>query len=361
MKIVIKIGSSNLIKNSNVDKEKLEKLSEVLFKYRDKHDFVIVSSGSIGVGRKILGLEKEDLSIVEKQALSAIGQPDLIKEYKKKFIKKGMKTAQILLTKAELHNRERYLNARETIEKLLEYKVIPIINENDTISNEEIKIGDNDTLSAIVSSTINADKMIILSDVEGLYDKNPKIYKNARLIPEVHEITDIILKNSGGAGSNFGTGGMKTKIDAAQICMKSGIDMYIIKGDNINNLRNILEGKSVGTRFFPENKEEANKKMWIAYGRRENGKLIVDNGASKALCNGKSLLATGVKKVIGDFKVGHMVRIYDENNNEIARGLSNYTKKEMKKIKGKKSSEIEKILGYKYQDEVIHRNNMLII
>ncbi len=359
MKVVIKIGSSSLIKNSKVDEKKIEKLSEIISFYQENINFIIVSSGSVAVGREILGLNKTNLSIREKQALSSIGQPDLMREYQKKFEKKNILIGQILLTKAELHDRKRYLNARETIEELLKYRVIPIINENDTVSNEEIKIGDNDTLSAIVAAAINADKLIILSDIDGLYDKNPTKYKDAKLIPEVYKITDKIKKNAGGAGSDFGTGGMATKIQAAQIAMDFGIEMSIIDGEKLEGISEILEGKKVGTVFYPYKKEKE-KKIWIAYGRKEKGIIYIDEGAKKALENGKSLLAMGIKKIEGKFKIGETLKICDLKGNEIARGLVNYNYKELEKIMGQKSSEIEKKLGYKYQDEIIHRNNMLI-
>ncbi len=359
-RIVIKIGSSNLIKDNKVDSEKIESIASLINEYRSKEfEFIIVSSGSVSVGRERMNI-KEALKIEQKQAMAAIGQPLLMQKYENAFSKDNIYTSQVLLTRDDLENRKRYINARDTINELLKYEVIPIINENDTVSTDEIKIGDNDNLSARVAGAAEADILIILSDIDGLYDKNPKENVDAVLIPQVKELTEEIWKNAGGSGSKFGTGGMFTKLEAAELCMKFGIIVYIINGNNIDNLKCILDSRAIGTKFCPSKIIANRRKMWIAYGLRPKGEIYIDEGAQAALHNGKSLLPSGVKSINGSFIEGDMVLILNENKEEIARGIANYSAKEIKKIEGRQSDEIEQILGYKIYTEVIHRDNMML-
>ncbi len=359
-RVVIKIGSSNLIKENKVDTEKIKKLASIIntYKLRD-YEFIIVTSGSVAVGRERLNI-REALKIEQKQAMAAIGQPLLMKKYEEAFCEFGIFTSQVLLTRDDLENRKRYINARDTVLELLKYDVIPIINENDTISTDEIKIGDNDNLSARVSGATEADILVILSDIDGLYNKNPKENDDAVLIPEVFELTDEIWKNAGGSGSKFGTGGMFTKLEAAEICMKFGITMYITNGRDIENLKQILDEKGVGTKFCPNTYVPNRRKMWIAYGLRAKGEIYVDKGAEKALDNGKSLLPSGIVSVKGNFASGDMVLVLNAEKEELARGIVNYSSREIEKIEGEQSDDIENILGYKLQTEVIHRDNMML-
>lgn len=361
-RVVIKIGSSNLVKNGKVDDEKIENLIKIIanFKKKDNVEFVIVSSGAIAVGKEKVGISGLKLNIRQKQAMAAIGQPYLMRKYKENLENNDILGAQVLLTSDDLHNRIRLINARDTLLEILHYNAIPIINENDTVSIEEIKIGDNDNLSARVAATIDAELLIILSDIDGLYDKNPKKYEDAILIKEVFEITKDMKKNAGGAGTQFGTGGMITKLEAAEVCMKFNVEMVIINGNSLNNIVDILNGKSTGTKFIPNKKKISKKKLWIGYGARKRGEIYIDEGAYKALKIGKSLLSSGIIDISKNFKIGDSIKIF-YNKEEIARGLTNYSSDELFKIKGKKSYEIEEILGYKYQDEIIHSNNMILI
>lgn len=360
-KVVIKIGSSNLVKDGNVNIEKIEKLGDIIKEYREKgYEFIIVSSGAVALGRERVGLKNHILSINQKQAMAAIGQPLLMKSYDSSFYNRGLLTAQILLTKDDLHNRKRYINSRNTIWELLSNGVVPVINENDTVSTSEIKIGDNDNLSALVAAASESDMLIILSDIEGLYDKNPKEHEDALLIREVHEITEEIERNCGGSGSKVGTGGMITKIEAAKLCMKFGVEMYIVNGNNLDNISMILDEKGAGTKFFPEKASGNRKKMWIAYGLKAKGELYVDSGAEKALKTGKSLLAKGIIKSAGKYRRGDMVLVYNEDGVEIARGLSGYSSEDMEKVTRKNSNEIEEIFGKENSREAIHRDEMYL-
>ncbi len=361
-RVVIKIGSSNLVSNNRIDEEKINRLAEIISKYKIQNtEFIIVTSGAVAAGRQKLDiLSKGVTNIRQKQALAAIGQPYLMRKYKESFEQKNLSVAQVLLTGEDLSNRKRYINIRETIFEILNFDVIPIINENDTVSNAEIKIGDNDNLSARIAAATDADILIILSDIDGLYDKNPKEYDDAVLVPVVDKITKKIIDSAGGAGSSVGTGGMITKIEAAKVCMKFGIEMRLINGKNIDNIEKILSGEHIGTKFCSEESVKSRKKMWIAFNTKTKGAVFIDDGAEKALKNGKSLLSGGIYKVSGKFNIGDAVTINNSKNEVIAKGLINYTSYETDKIKGSKSTEIERILGYKYQEEIIHRDNMLL-
>lgn len=360
-RVVIKIGSSNLIKNSKVDIEKINILSDIIKEYKEKDfEFIIVTSGAVAVGREKSGLKDSILKIQQKQAMAAIGQPLLMKKYEEGFSRNNIISSQVLLTRDDLENRKRYINARDTVLELLKLDAVPIINENDTISTEEIKIGDNDNLSARVSGAIEADTLIILSDIDGLYNKNPKEHSDALLIEEVKELTEEIWKNAGGSGSKVGTGGMITKLEAAEICMKFGITMYIINGKNIENLKKLLSNENIGTKFCPNKKVPNKRKMWIAYGLRAKGEVYIDAGAENALKNGKSLLPSGITGINGNFYSGDMVLVFNKEKQEIARGIVNYNSKEVFKIERRRSDEIEEILGYKTHEEIIHRDNMII-
>ena len=362
---MIKIGSGVLTSpdRSKLDDSIIEQIAhQVSTLKKSGCEIILVSSGAIAAGIKELNLKKIPEDILHKQAAAAIGQSHLIGKYERHFKKEELKVAQILLTHDDFSSRVRYLNAKNTILTLLSYGVIPIINENDTVAVDEIKFGDNDTLSAMVTNLIEADLLIILSDVKGLYTSDPKINSSAGLIPIVKKITSEIETIAGESKSLTGVGGMVTKIQAAKMVSLTGIPAVIVDGKAKGVIEAIMKGEDMGTLFIPEKDKLNSKKYWIAYTLKSNGKIKVDNGAKSVLISsGKSLLSSGVVDIEGKFESGDMVSCIDTNNKEFARGLINYSSMELKKIKGKHSSKIEDILGYKIADEVIHRDNLVIL
>lgn len=362
-RVVIKIGSSIITDEKDViDEAFLDSLAKQVLQLGKKgKEIVIVSSGAVAAGMMVLKLKEKPKKISEKQAVAACGQGYLIHKYSDVFSRYGLIVAQILLTSEDMALRARYLNAKNTIENLITKKIIPIINENDSVAINEIKMGDNDNLSAEVACLIDADLLVILSDVDGFYDKDPKVYSDASVISVVSNVDKYFKKVNNKAGSKVGTGGIYTKLQAVKKTMVVGIPVVLAKGKQENVITNILEGKNIGTLFIPNDKKISHKKYFIAYNVKPRGKLYVDNGAMEALTKkGKSLLPSGIVKVAGNFKAGDVVDIVYEKE-IVARGLINYNLIEVEKIKGKKSSEIEKILGYKYDDEVVHRNNLVVI
>lgn len=324
-------------------------------------EVLLVSSGAIGTGANYMGLKKVPHTLPEKQALAAIGQGALLHMYEKFFAEYGKTVAQILLTREDLDERMRYLNATNTLLAILNMKVIPIINENDTVVVEEIKFGDNDLLSTVIAGIVDADLLIILSDVDGLYDMDPRINDQARLQSEVLEITETMEQNSTNRGFAFSSGGMFTKLKGARVCMAAGIPMVIANSSEPNVLRRIIGGEKLGTLFVPREEKMQARKKWIAFGTVLHGKLTVDDGAAAALLKrGKSLLASGINKVEGEFERGTIVAVLSAEGREIARGVTNYSADEISRIAGKRSGDIEKILGEKDYDEVIHRNNLWV-
>jgi len=325
-------------------------------------EVILVSSGAIGAGIGKLGLKSKPKTIPEKQAAAAVGQGILLHMYEKLFSEYGKIVAQILLTREDISHRVRFLNASNTFYSLLEQGVIPIVNENDAIVVDEIKFGDNDTLSAMVASLVNADLLVLLTDIDGLYDSNPKVNPNAKFISYVDEITDEIISAADGAGSSLGTGGMITKINAGKIATSSGCSMVIVNGDAPNVLNDILDGKDIGTFFQGQKYPLQAKKHWMAFGTKPNGSVIVDDGAEKALINNhKSLLPKGIIAVEGNFSEGDVISILNSNKEEIAHGISNYSFSDVNLIKGLDSNLIEEKLGYKNYDEIIHANNLVIL
>ncbi|MFD3156931.1 glutamate 5-kinase [Haloimpatiens sp. FM7330] len=363
-KVVIKVGTSTLTHSSGLlNLSRIEKLVRQIADIHNRGiEVILVSSGAIGAGVGKLGLKEKPKTIPEKQAAAAVGQGMLLHMYEKLFSEYGKITAQILLTREDICQRTRFLNARNTFFALLEQGVIPIVNENDAVVVDEIKFGDNDTLSAMVSSLSESDLLVILSDIEGLYDSNPNENVNAKLIPYVTCITKDVEDAAGGAGSNFGTGGMATKISAAKIAMSSGSSMIIVNGSSENILNDILDGKEVGTFFQAEKRPLQAKKHWMAFSTKPKEYLIVDDGAQKALTEkNTSLLPKGIIDVVGNFNEGTIVCIVDKSGKKIAHGISNYSSADINLIKGLDSSHIEKKLGYKNYDEVIHRDNLVIL
>lgn len=363
-KIVVKVGTSTLThQNGKLNLEQIERLVRQLSDLRNQgKDVVLVSSGAIGAGMGKLNLEERPKTIPEKQAVAAVGQGILLHIYEKMFAEYGQATAQLLLTKADLEHRQRFLNARNTLLTLLKLGVIPIVNENDTVAFEEIKFGDNDTLAALVGTLIDADLVILLTDIDGFYDGDPRKRQDAKRISVVEAITEQIESLAGSVGSKLGSGGMATKISAASIAVNAGIPLMIGHGAEGHIIRKLTSGEDVGTLFLPVEMKPHLRKKWIAFGSHVGGKLIVDDGAKDALLHrGKSLLPSGIVAVEGDFSAGDVVEIVDVQGREFARGISNYSWMELHKIKGQKTKDICPILGYKDYDEVIHRDNLSLI
>ena len=363
-KIVVKVGTSTLThKNGKLNLEQIEKLVRQLSDLRNQgKDVVLVSSGAIGAGMGKLNLEERPKTIPEKQAVAAVGQGILLHIYEKIFSEYGQATAQLLLTKADLEHRQRFLNGRNTLLTLLRLGVIPIVNENDTVAFEEIKFGDNDTLAALVGTLIDADLVILLTDIDGFYDGDPRKNKQAKRISVVEVIDEQIESLAGSVGSKFGSGGMATKITAASIAVNAGIPLMIAHGAEEHIIRRLTNGEDAGTLFLPIEIKPHLRKKWIAFGSHVDGCIVVDDGAREALIHkGKSLLPSGIVAVEGSFSAGDVVGIIDANGKEFARGITNYGTQELNRIKGQKSKDICPILGYKDFDEVIHRDNLSLI
>ena len=357
-RIVVKVGSALVTRNDgSINEEFLDSIaSDLLLLHKNNKEIIIVSSGAISLGNKINKKNKENLSLSESQAASAIGQIELINGWKKSLERKNLNIAQILITADDTENRKRYLNARSTFEELLKNNYIPIINENDTVATSEIRYGDNDRLAARVAGMLSADCLVLLSNIEGLFPKDPKHGKST-LIKEINEINEGIISMAGEA-NGLGSGGMITKLEAAKICMSSGSNMIIASGNNKNPLTSIQRGGNC-TWFNPEKSIKNSLKVWLSGQLKPSGKIFLDQGAGDALLNGKSLLSAGILSIDGDFDKGDTLVIFNNKNLEIARGLSNYGSEDLNKIIGKKSEEIKDILGYMDKPEVIHRNNLV--
>jgi glutamate 5-kinase len=364
-KIVIKIGTRVLTNEDGLlDKNRIMELSKQVVDLRLRgFSVVIVSSGSIGAGIGALGLQKRPDFLPELQAAAAIGQGKLIEIYNKCFEKHGYHAAQLLLTRQDFEDRQRYLNTCNTLHSLLDFKIIPIINENDTISVEEITFGDNDILSALVTNLLRADLLILLSSVDGLYTTPPTSGKKCRVLSVVDSISDDIKKLAFKQKTKEGVGGMESKLEAANIATGSGEAVIIANGMQSGILSKIMNYDDVGTLFVPYNKKITSRKRWIGFTVKPKGRVYIDEGALGAIQKkGKSLLPSGVVKIDGKFVKGDVVSIVDVvENKEIARGLMNYSDDEVRKVKGLRTSLIRKTLGYKPYDEIIHRDNMVLL
>ena len=360
-RVVIKIGSSLLIKKNKINTIWVSKLSNDIFKLSRKNvEIIIVTSGAIALGCKYLKINRKNLKLKEYQAVSAIGQIELINLFKKFLSKKRIKVGQILLTLEDTENRRRALNARDTIENILKFKAIPIVNENDTTATNEIRYGDNDRLAARVAQITSSDTLIMLSYIDGLYTKDPKKFKNAEHIKEVKIISDKILKSASKSVTDYGSGGMITKLDAAKICMASGCRMILTKG-YVNNPINKLEKEKFCTIFIPNTNKYNAKKKWILSSIKNKGSIVVDDGAANAMTRGKSLLPVGIIDVKGKFNRGDTVSILNKSNNKIGAGVTSYSNDEISKIKGINSDNIKDKLGYISRGEVIHIDNMVLV
>jgi glutamate 5-kinase len=361
-RIVVKIGSALLADRSTgtLKTEWLNSLmDDVAALVNAGKDVVLVSSGSIALGRHKLGLPKGALELEQSQAAAAVGQISLAHAYQEMASARGLTAAQILLTLGDTEERRRYLNARNTIETLLALKAIPVVNENDTVATAEIRYGDNDRLSARVASMVSADTLVLLSDIDGLYTAPPQTDANARHIPLVTEITPEIEAMAGDAGTELSKGGMKTKVEAGKIALGAGTNMVITTGKVQHPLRAIAEGAKV-TWFLAKSDPVTAKKRWIAGQLEPAGHIVIDAGAEKALLSGKSLLPAGVTAVAGDFDRGDAVIIRSIDGRELGRGLIAYGLDDARRIVGKRSSEIAKILGYDGRDTLVHRDDMAL-
>jgi glutamate 5-kinase len=360
--IVIKIGSSLLIDENKKIRKKwlIEFAKDIQVLINQNKKVIIVSSGAIAMGCKKLNLSKKNLKLDKSQAIASIGQIELMNLFSEIFVKLKINISQILLTLEDTEQRRRALNAKRTFDNLFQLGFVPIVNENDSIATTEIKYGDNDRLASRVAQISGADSLILLSDVDGLYTQNPKIFKNAKLLREIKNIDKNIEKIATKSIGEHGTGGMKTKIEAAKICQLSGCQMAIANGLLIRPIKKIINENNC-TWFLPRISKLDARKKWIISSISPKGKLIIDDGAKKALSNGKSLLAAGIKEISGKFQKGDHIKILDKQNFECARGLSSFSSDEIIKIMGHHSKEIEKLLGYITKSEVVHKDDMVEI
>jgi glutamate 5-kinase len=359
---VVKVGSGVLTLDQGLHTKVIRRLAREISMIMDQGcQVILVSSGAIASGMKKMNMAERPLDIPHKQATAAVGQPRLMLEYEKSFAHYQKKAAQILLSRDDLCNRRRYLNARNTINVLLDWKIVPIINENDTVVVEELKFGDNDNLSAMITHLMEAQVLINLTDIDGFYDKDPGCHKDATLIRLVSTIDRAMEKAARDIPGPFGMGGMSSKIQTAKKVTTSGIPMVIASGLKANILKRLFEGRDVGTLFLPKREKMGSRKCWIAFTLKAKGSIRVDRGAAKAIRKqGRSLLPIGILDVDGDFGVGAAVSCIDPDGVPFARGLVNYNATDIRKLMGFKTSQIEQRLGYKHYDEVIHRDNLVI-
>lgn len=364
-RIVVKVGTSTITYgNGKRNFSQIDRLARELSDLQNQgKEMILVTSGAVAVGVDRLGLAKKPDTIPGKQAAAAVGQGVLMHTYEKLFADYGQVVAQVLLTKTESLDRHRYTNSRNTFMELLRQRVIPIVNENDVVALDELKIGDNDNMSALVAGIVDADLVIILSDVDGLYTANPQTHPEAKLVHTVTEITPEIEESAGGAGTLRGTGGMATKIQAAKAATSSGISLVIASGTEKNAVPRIVAGEEIGTLFVSRENRLQFRKRWLAFGARIMGSIVVDEGCCKALhkAGGCSILPAGITGVEGSFEAGSTVSVKDAQGHELARGLVHYSSEELAKIKGCRSGEIEELLGHKNFDEVIHRDDLVIL
>ena len=363
-RLVIKVGSALLTNDgAGIDRRAIDGWVEQIAELLDcNKQVVVVSSGAVAEGLVRLGLESRPQNIHMLQSAAAVGQMGLIQTYESSFGRFNRQTAQILLDHDDMANRERYLNARGVIQTLMKLNVVPVVNENDTVVTDEIRFGDNDRLAALVANLVDADALIILTDKDGMYDANPDLDKNASLIPEADASDSSLDAKAGSSNSALGRGGMQTKLEAARLAARSGCDTVIAGGRNDDILLKISRGDKVGTLLSADQTPIAARKQWLVGQLQVKGSLFLDDGASKVLKQqGRSLLAVGVTDIKGSFTRGELVSCMDSNGEEIARGLINYNSDETQLIKGKSTDKIAQILGYCEDDELIHRDNMVVV
>lgn len=364
-RIVIKVGTSTITyDNGKRNFSQIDRLAREISDLQNQgKEMILVTSGAVAVGVDRMGLPGKPKTIPGKQAAAAVGQGVLMHTYEKFFADYGQIVAQVLITKTEAIDRHRYTNTRNTFMELMRQRVIPIVNENDVVALDELKIGDNDNMSALVAGIVDADLVIILSDVDGLYTANPQTHPDAVIVPEVVEITPEIEASAGGVGSARGTGGMATKIQAAKAATSSGIHLVIASGTEKNAITRVLQGEELGTLFVSRENRLQFRKRWLAFGAKIAGSIVVDDGCAKAIrkAGGCSILPAGVFAVQGEFLPGSTVSVIDKDAHELARGLVHYSSAELEQIKGCNSGEIANILGHKNFDEVIHRDDLVIL
>ena len=363
-RVVVKVGSAILAGKDGLNHEVINNLAcGIAFLHNSGREVILVTSGAVAAGkRKVKFPDDQELTMREKQALAAIGQSRLMHDYDEAFSRHDKNIAQILLTHSDLADRKRYLNVRNTILTLFNFGVIPVINENDTVSTEELKFSDNDNLGALVANLIEADMFICLTDVDALYDRNPLTDPEAKAIYTVTEVTEEIEAMAGNSKSALGTGGMRSKIHAAKMVSAGGGSSFIGPGRRKDILQQLFSGAMVGTFFLPRTEKMQSRKRWIAYVLKPQGSLVLDQGACLAVTTkGKSLLPSGVLDVQSEFEQGDCVRCVDEHNHPVAVGLVNFCSEDLRKIKGLRSDKIESVLGFKESDEVLHRDNLVIL
>lgn len=363
-RLVVKVGSGLIsAPGQGLLPDRIGALADELAGFaKDGREVVVVSSGAIASGMARLGLTRRPRSIPEKQAAAAVGQSALMWHYEQAFARHGIRVAQVLVTQEDISARPRYLNARNTLQVLLRFRVVPVVNENDTVAVEEIKVGDNDNLAALVAHLVDADLLVILTDVDGLYTGDPRVDPGARRLETVDAVTAEIERLVWDADGQVSVGGMSTKLEAARKVTSSGIPMVIASGRVPGTLRRVLRGEPLGTYFVPRGDRLAGRKRWIAFAVPPQGRLTVDAGARSALVErGKSLLPSGVVEVEGEFHAGEVVSLSAADGKEFARGLTNYDAAELRKIQGAKTQELEERLGYRSFDEVIHRDNLVLL
>jgi len=362
--IAVKIGSSVLMDDmGRLEPEMFAHIArQVSTLMSEGYCAALISSGAILAGRAKMKLAMDRDSIPVKQAMAAVGQSDIIRFYEQFFTHYGFVVAQVLLTRDDLEDRRRYLNARHTLMCLMEMKVVPIINENDTVMVEEIHFGDNDNLAAMVTPLVDADLLIILSDVPGLFEQDPSLGKGGRIIPVVDRVDKQIEELAGGARPGTGLGGMITKVNAAKRAARYGVPSVVADGKERDIIQRIIRGENIGTIFLPQEDRLTSRKHWIAYTLKSHGDVVIDTGAVEAVVKGgKSLLPSGVVEVRGTFAQGELVVCLNKDGKRISRGLVNYSSSEIDRIKGLHSSRIQEALGFKITDEVIHRDNMVLL
>ena len=361
---VVKIGSNMLTSGGQgLDHERFSNWVDQMAAWvAEGNELVLVSSGAVAEGMCRIGMQQRPTTLHELQAVAAIGQMGLVKAWETCFAKRDMHTAQVLLTHDDLTNRSRYLNARSTLRTLLDMKVIPVVNENDTVANDEIRFGDNDTLAALVANLVQADLLVLLTDQDGLYTADPRFNADARLIETAEALDCSLDQMAGQAAGTLGRGGMQTKLRAARVAARSGTATVIASGAEKSGLSRIAAGENIGTLLVPNQSPDASRKQWLASHLQVKGHFVLDDGAVNVLKNsGRSLLPVGVISVNGHFNRGEMVSCVDFNGYEVARGLANYGSADAAKIAGKSSDQIESILGYIDDEELIHRDNLVLV
>ncbi|MDD0823067.1 glutamate 5-kinase [Mannheimia sp. AT1] len=358
--IVIKFGTSTLTHGTkSLSRPYMLELVKQIAELHKNHKVIVVTSGAAAAGRDYLGHPELPKTLASKQMLAAVGQSQLIRVWENLFDIYDIHIGQMLLTRADLDDRERFLNARDTLDALLAQKIIPVINENDAVATEEFKVGDNDNLSALVAILAQADQLYLLTDQEGLFSADPRSNPNAELLSVVEKITPEIRQIAGGSSTGLGTGGMSTKITAADIATRSGVETIIASGSRPNVLVDLANGKAIGSKFLVQSDRLEGRKRWL-FAAPQVGEIVVDLGAEKALLQHKSLLPVGVSEIKGEFTRGEVVKIFNQEGKALALGIARYSSEALVRIKGKKSKEIETLLGYEFGSVAVHSDEMVV-